>query len=121
MKGTGRTRLNEYNHRVRSRLEDAVCADLSRKGVPHEHDIPPLAVTLETGRRTTYSPDITVAYEGNTIFINCITSYRRGDPRIRKIRCFRRDNRKLYHLIIAAPADVARRLPEDSYDDLMTF
>jgi len=106
-------------HRVRTNLEDTVCQDLTNKGVPHDHDIPPFAVVLESGRRTTYVPEILVAYEGNTILISCITSYRRGDPRVRRIRCFRRDNKKIYHTIIAAPADVARRLPKDSYDDLL--
>jgi len=62
-----------------------------------------------------------VAYEGNTIFINCISSYRRGDPRIRKIKCFKRENGKIYHTIIAAPSGVAKRLPKESYDDLMIY
>ena len=112
--------MNSFGHLVKSKLEDRVCQDLSKKGVPHDHDVPPFTVTLESGRRTSYVPDIMVAFEGNTIFINCITTYRRGDPRIRKIKCFRRDNRKIYHTIIATSPDVARRLPKDSYDDLMT-
>jgi hypothetical protein len=102
-------------------LEDRVCQDLSKKGVPHDHDVPPFTVILESGRRASYVPDVMVAYEGNTIFINCITTYRRGDPRIRKIKCFKRENEKIYHTIIAAPAEVAKRLPKGSYDDLMTF
>ncbi len=121
MKESRKGRTNSFGHVVRSKLEDRVCQDLSEKGVPHDHDVPPFTVTLESGRRTSYVPDIMVAFEGNTIFINCITTYRRGDPRIRKIKCFRRDNRKIYHTIIATSPDVARRLPEDSYDDVMTL
>lgn len=121
MKGSRKGRTNSFGHVVRSKLEDRVCQDLSKKGVPHDHDVPPFAVTLDSGRRTSYVPDIMVAFEGNTIFINCITTYRRGDPRIRKIKCFRRDNRKIYHTIIATSPDVARRLPQDSYDDLLTL
>ena len=116
MRGT-----NAYGHPVRSKLENMICEDLSRKGVPHDHDVPPFTVTLDSGRRTKYVPDIMVAYEGNTIFITCITSYRRGNPRIRRIKSFRRDNQKIYHTIIAAPRVVARRLPKDAYDDLMAI
>lgn len=119
MKGTAGGRRNSFGHVVRTNLEDKVCQDLSKKGVPHDHDVPPFTVVLESGRRTKYVPDMMVAYEGNTIFISCISSYRRGDPRIRRIRAFRRENSKIYHTIIAAPADVARRLPKDSYDDLL--
>jgi hypothetical protein len=121
MKGPGKGSVNSFGHVVRSKLEDRVCEDLSRRGVPHDHDLPPLTVTLDSGRRTSYVPDIMVAYEGNTILISCITSYRRGDPRIRRIRCFRRDNKKLYHTIIAAPPEVAKRLPADPCDDLLTL
>jgi len=121
LKGHDRGRLNSFGHKVKTNLEDEVCHDLSKKGVPHDHDVPPFMVVLESGRRASYAPDIMVAYEGNTIFINCITSYRRGDPRIRKMRRFREDNKKIYHTIIAAPPEVAKRLPKDSYDDLMTF
>jgi hypothetical protein len=106
---------------VRSSLEGRVCEDLSTKGVPHEHDVPPFSVTLDSGIRTKYAPDMMIAYEGNTILITCITSYRRGDPRIRRIRSFRRDNPRMYHVILAAPPDVARRLPKDAYDDLMVL
>ena len=117
----GPSKVNSFGHRVRTNLEDRVCEDLSKKGVPHDHDVPPFTVVLENGRRAKYTPDIMVAYEGNTIFITCITSYRRGDPRIRKLKCFRRDNGKIYHTIIAAPPDVARRLPKDSFDDVMSI
>ena len=121
MKRARKGSVNSVGHVVKSKLEDTVCQDLSRKGVPHDHDIPPFAVTLESGRRTSYTPDVMVAFEGNTIFINCITTYRRGDPRVRRIRCFRRDNRKIYHTIIATSQDVARRLPRDAYDDILVF
>lgn len=121
MKGPRKGRANPYGHVVRSKLEDKVCADLSTKGVPHDHDVPPFDVTLDSGRRTKYVADIMIAYEGNTIFINCISGYRRGDPRIRRIKSFRRDNQKIYHTIIAAPSDVAKRIPKDAYDDLITY
>ncbi|HVP23941.1 MAG TPA: hypothetical protein VMS77_08530 [Conexivisphaerales archaeon] len=121
MKGRRGGRPNPFGHVVKTKLEGRVCEELSSKGVPHDHDVPPFTVVLDSGRRASYSPDIMVAYEGNTIFINCISSYRRGDPRIRKIKCFKRENGKIYHTIIAAPSEVAKRLPKESYDDLMIY
>jgi hypothetical protein len=113
------SRRNAFGHEVRSGVENHVCQDLSKKGIPHEHRSASFDVVLDSGRRSVFVPDIVIAYEGNTIIIQCVSNYRRGDPRIRKLRRFKKDNLKFYHIIIAAPKEIAGKLPKDSYDDLV--
>jgi|YelNatPaOPRAMG01_1025707.scaffolds.fasta_scaffold28605_4 hypothetical protein len=114
-------KVNVCGHAVRTKLEDAVCQDLCRKGVLHDHDVTPTEVTLADGRRVKFKPEIMITYEGNTILVVCVASCRRGDTRMLKLRSFREQNRKFYHIVVATSKGVAGKIPEDVYDDLLVL
>lgn len=105
-------------HRTRSKLEAAVCAEMGRQRVPHEHRSLQYRVVMASGKVARYRPAI-VAHRGPLLFLvePCLSYTPRGGPVDRHTRFLDQHSPELV-MILVAPKRVADRLPPESYDEL---
>lgn len=105
-------------HRTRSRLEAAVCEEMERQAVPHEHRSLRYRVVMASGKVAKYQPAI-IAHRGPLLFlVEPCRSHTPGGGAVERHTRFLDQHSPELIMIVVAPERVADRLPPESYDEL---
>ncbi len=102
-------------HATRTRLEAAVCAEMDRQGVPHEHRTLHYRVRMKSGKTAKYDPAV-IVHRGEILFLvePCPTF---GGAVERFTRFLDQHSPEIV-LAVVAPKRVAAKLPPEAYDEL---
>lgn len=105
-------------HRSKSKLEAAVCEEMRRQGVAHEHRTLRYRVHMPSGKVARYEPDI-VAHRGPVLFlVEACLSYTPGGGNVDRLMRFLEQHSPEIVLAVIAPKRIVNRLPPESYDEL---
>ncbi len=102
-------------HRTRTKLEAAVCAEMERQGLPHEHRNLKYRVRMASGKVAVYRPAISVQ-RGPLLFLVEPASLAPGTLE-RTTRFLDQHSPEIVFAAVA-PARIAGRLPPEGYDEL---
>lgn len=102
------------DHRSKTRLEVAVCEEMDRQHLPHEHRALRYRVRMKSGKVAKYEPAI-VVHRGPILFLVdvCLSVA----PEERRTQFLDQHSPEIV-LAVVAPKRVASRLPPESYDEL---
>lgn len=105
-------------HETRTKLEAAVCREMVRQGLPHEHRSLRFRVRIATGGAARYSPAI-VARRGPILFlVEPVATMAR--PTIERLTGFLDQHSPEIVLVIVAPDAKAWKAPPEAYDEIYT-
>ena len=102
-------------HETRTKLEAAVCAEMGRQELVHEHRTPHYHIRMKSGKVAKYDPAI-VVHRGPILFLvePCLLL---GGVAERLTRFLDQHSPEIV-LAVVAPKRIAARLPPESYDEL---
>jgi len=102
-------------HETRTKLEAAVCAEMARQELPHEHRTLHYRVRMKSGKVAKYDPAIVVRC-GPILFLvePCLSL---GGPVERATRFLDQHSPEIV-MAVVAPRRIAAKLPPESYDEL---
>ncbi len=115
----------QYNHRVRSRMEAAVCDWLMQHGIAHRHASEVFALSVGSENiPNVYVPDIVLhdrRPDGKIILIEThqVNSPKQGGTRL--LAAFRAQMKRTYFLIVIARVRDMKTILNGSYDVLVDF
>ena len=103
-------------HESRTKLETAVCSEMVRQGLPHEHRSLRFRVRDAAGGAANYSPAI-VARRGPILFlVEPVATMSR--PAIERLSGFLDQHSPEIVLVIVAPDANVRKVPQGAYDEI---
>ena len=102
-------------HETRTKVEAAICAEMERQELPHEHRTLHYRVRMKSGKVTKYDPAIVVR-RGLILFLvePCLSL---GGAVERATRFLDQHSPEIV-MAVVAPKRVAAKLPPESYDEL---
>ncbi len=104
-------------HACDSQLEQSVCAEMQRQGLPHEHRSLHFRVADETGGKADYTPAI-VARRGSILFlVDSVESATDRDAIDRFSRFLEQHSPELV-LVLVTTDDAVERIPPEAYDEV---
>lgn len=104
------------DHECRTELETAVCAEMGRQGVAHEHRSLRFRVEDDRGATARYEPAI-VARRGSILFlVEPLRSPGRGA--VERLSRFLEQHSPEIVLVVVAPDAVGDAIPHDAYDEI---
>ena len=103
------------SHETKTALEAAICAEMDRQKVPHEHRTLHYRIVMKSGRVAPYEPAI-VARRGSILFLvePCLSL---GNTAARFRRFLATHSPEIVLALVVTPR-VASKLPPESYDEL---
>lgn len=104
-------------HAARSKLERAVCREMDRQGIPHEHRSLHFRVRMPSGGTVEYEPDI-VARRGSILFLLEHVEERERPERMALLSLFLDQHSPDLVLILLAPSARLPDLPPSAYDEV---
>lgn len=103
-------------HECRSDPETAVCNEMGRQGLPHEHRSLRFRVRESTGTTVEYAPAI-VARRGSILFLVEPIGSARRDLIERLSRFLEQHSPEIVLVVVAADPSV-ERIPPEAYDEI---
>jgi len=103
-------------HRTRTELEAAVCAEMTRQRLPHEHRSLRFRVA-ETGATVDYAPAI-VARRGSILFLVEAIPDAGAKEAIGQLVRFLEQHSPEIVLVVVTPDAAVRRIPLEAYDEI---
>ncbi len=104
------------DHGCRTELETAVCEEMGRQGVGHEHRSLRFRVQDDRGDTARYEPAI-VARRGSILFlIEPLPSIRKSA--VERLSRFLEQHSREIVLVVVAPDAVGDALPHEAYDEI---
>ena len=102
-------------HETRTKLEAAVCAEMGRQELPHEHRTLHYRVRMKPGKTARYEPAI-IVHRGPVLFLvePCLSL---GGVVERAMRFLDQHSPEIV-MAVVAPKRIAAKLPPESYDEL---
>jgi len=105
-------------HRVKTKLEAAICKEMGQQGLGHAHRVLTYRVRMKSGKTAAFQPAI-VAHRGPILFlVEPSLSYAAGGGAGQRHARFLEQHSAELVLVLVAPKAVAERLPAESYDEL---
>lgn len=104
-------------HRTRTKLEAAVCAEMTRQRVPHEHRSLRFRVAEEMGATVDYAPAI-VARRGSILFLVEPLPDAGAKEAIGQLVRFLGQHSPEILLVVVTPDTDVRRIPLEAYDEI---
>ena len=101
-------------HETRTKLEAAVCAEMGRQELPHEHRTLHYRVRMKPGKTARYEPAI-IVHRGPVLFLvePCLSL-----GGVERATRFLDQHSPEIVLSVVAPKRIATKLPPESYDEL---
>lgn len=101
-------------HRTRTKLEAAICAEMDRQGLVHEHRVLHYRVRMRSGKVARYEPAI-VVHRGPVLFLvePCLSV----GASVERATWFLDQHSPEIVYVAVAPKRVAAKLPPESYDE----
>ena len=103
-------------HASRTKLEAAICREMDRQGLPHEHRSLRFRVQVPAGGAAKYSPAI-VARRGPILFLVEPLAAATGPAIERLIRFLEQHSPEIVLVVVAADAKVPK-VPQEAYDEI---
>ena len=107
---------SRVGHRTRTELETAVCAEMTRQRLPHEHRSLRFRVA-ETGGTSDYAPAI-VARRGSILFLVEPIPDASAKKAIEPLVRFLEQHSPEIVLVVVTPDAAVRRIPLEAYDEI---
>lgn len=104
-------------HRTRTELEGAVCAEMTRQRLPHEHRSLRFRVADETGAPVDYAPAI-VARRGSILFLVEPIPDAGAKGAIGQLVRFLEQHSPEIVLVVVTPDAAIRKIPLEAYDEI---
>ena len=112
-------------HRVRNKMEAAVCEWLISRGMAHRHASEVFTVRMgSAGAPIIYLPDIILhdkKKDGKTIIIEPFHTYVPKEGGTRVFAAFRKQLKSKYYIIMIAKRHYMHKILKDAYDVLIDF
>jgi hypothetical protein len=103
-------------HKTRTKLEEAVCDDMVRQGLPHAHRSLRFRIQDASGGTDKYSPAI-VAHRGPILFlVEPVPSA--GGRTVERLTRFLEQHSPEIVLVVVAPDAAVPQVPPDAYDEI---
>ncbi len=103
-------------HQSRTKLEAAVCSEMVRQRLPHEHRSLRFRVRDATDATAKYSPAI-VAHRGPILFlVEPVATMTRST--IKRLTGFLDQHSPEIVLVVVAPDAKVRKVPQEAYDEI---
>ena len=109
--------IARVGHRARTELEAAVCAEMTRQRLPHEHRSLRFRVAAETGVTVDYAPAI-VARRGPILFLVEPIPDAGAKEAIGQLVRFLEQHSPEFILVVITPDAAVRRIPLEAYDEI---
>ncbi|HEV8595764.1 MAG TPA: hypothetical protein VGR51_09570 [Thermoplasmata archaeon] len=103
-------------HKTRTQLEAAICAEMERQQLPHEHRTLHYRVRMKSGKVAKYEPAI-IAHRGPILFLVEPFASAAAGAVERSLRFLDQHSPEIVYTVVA-PKAVAAKLPLESYDEL---
>ncbi|MGI0149103.1 MAG: hypothetical protein ACREDF_06195 [Thermoplasmata archaeon] len=104
-------------HRTKTELEAAVCAEMTRQRLSHEHRSLRFRVREETGGTPDYAPAI-VARRGPILFLVEPIADARATEAIGQLTRFLEQHSTDIVLVVVTPDEAYRTIPLEAYDEI---